>query len=188
MERVETEVKPLFRFKHVFHFDTSPVNGKVIVDMQSESLVDELGHPHHYHANAKVNGVPQIVNIEFVNGSYKAIINIAGREQIMEGEYSPDAIILDNNIIGHMAFLFGTWELEVDMKMKKRCFIPSIFKEVEIDFAIVKREEHLLEDQTMEEVFTVEMPELNQIVQVSGRGMILGLQAPKQYLEVKLRK
>ena len=188
VERIVRGGKSLFRFKHDFQLDTRPIKGQSIIDLQSESLVDEQGHPQAYHANVKVNGVPQVLDITFEDGNYRAKTNIAGREQAMEGKFSPDGIMMDNNIIGHLAFLFGIWELKLDMQGKRHCFVPTRLKEIEIDFAVVQREDRRLDDQTIDEVFTIEIPELDEIIQVSSRGIVLNLQVPKQLLEIKLKK
>jgi len=85
-----------------------------------------------------------------------------------------------------MAFLFGMMDLELDLAERRRCFVPTRLKEFTIEFEVVGREERQLDDQTIEEVFTVEIPELGEVVQVSSEGIVLNLKAPKQFLEVVL--
>jgi len=55
VERVEKEGELFYRFQHVFQLDTRSIQGQDVIDLQSELVVDEKGHPQIYHADIKAN-------------------------------------------------------------------------------------------------------------------------------------
>jgi len=162
---------------------TTVLYEEAVIRLETVYIFNEDLNPLEYRLNASLGGKIQSIVCFFDGWAVDVLRESQDRSMENEVELAVNTVLLDNNMLGHWAFFFKSFDIESGKRMKFDMFVPQRLEAVEVILALGSGTEVLNLNGVEYECRVVRASDLN-LAFYLHEGELLKLEELTQHVEI----